>query len=43
MMPCQAGHYRAVASVGFQASGDLPRCLPRWWLGNRPELGAGQF
>ena len=27
----------------FQGSGDLPRCLRRWWLGNRRVAGADQF
>jgi hypothetical protein len=31
----QAGYHRAVARWVFQGSGDLPRCLRRWWLGNR--------
>src|SRR6267142_4533764 len=32
-----------MARVGFEGSRDLPRCLQRWWLGNRRVAGAGQF
>src|ERR1700694_253410 len=27
---------------GFEGSGDLPRCLRRWWLCNRRVAGTGQ-
>ena len=27
----------------FEGSGDLPRCLRRWWLGNHRVAGAGQL